>query len=522
MLAPGVSAPLPGFGPLAPQERIETLDILRGFALFCILVVNWTVNTLWDTDSWGGYGGAADQIAFWIASFLLDNKSWPMFAFLFGLGFAIQMQRAEARGAPFVATYTRRLAVLFLIGAAHFILTERDILFEFALFGFLLLPLRKLNPNLLVGLALICVLVPFIRDTPNVRDRQLRLASSNNARVEITLDSTVLDTYVGVYELASIPYTIFVIRKGDALFGQSPGYPGDTDVPFRLIAESATEFFSRSQNVQVSFVREATGTVTGLVLHEGGQDASGRLIQPGPQTIDEEALRRVATQGPRGRAYATGTFGEIVSLRAGLFREEISSWTTSYVNWLSDVFAIFLLGLYAGRRRIFHDVATHREFIRKVMWWGFALGLAGITFLRVVQAVGRSGESIPFMAGAVAHLGDRLGDPALGLAYLATLTLLLQRETWKRRLVPLGAVGRMALTNYLAQSVAFVLLFFGYGLGWYGQVGAFGGVVLAVAFFVLQIVASQWWLRRFRFGPVEWLWRTLTYGEAQPMRSRGP
>jgi len=91
-----------GLSPVAPQERIETLDILRGFAIFAILVVNWSVDLIWDAEPWAGWTGIADQISYWAIQFTLNEKSWPIFAFLFGLGFSIQMKRAEARGASFV------------------------------------------------------------------------------------------------------------------------------------------------------------------------------------------------------------------------------------------------------------------------------------------------------------------------------------------------------------------------------------------------------------------------------------
>lgn len=514
-LAP-VAAPLPGFGPVAPQERIETLDILRGFALFGVLVANWVTDFPGDMEAYKGWTGRADVIAYGTIEFLLNEKARPIFTFLFGLGFALQMQRAEARGARFVATYARRLAVLFLIGAAHFILTERDILWVYAISGFFLLPLRKLNLNLLIALALICILIPFTRDALLAHDRELQLTNFSNARTEITLDSSVLDTYVGVYEYGEAGPR-FVTREGNALFWQAGG-----GLRRRLFAESPTDFFYRSIEAEVSFVKDSTGTVIGLVGHSSGRDVPGRMIQRGGQTIDDKALRRAANQGPSDRTYATGTFGQIVRMRALLFWDTISSWTT-YLGWSSD-FALFLLGLYAGRRRIFQEVAIHRQFIRKVMSWTLAVGLAGTTAFITVGWNDSPfySELEPFTTRVLVDLGSRLGSPALGLAYLAALTLLLQRVGWKRRLAPLGTVGRMALTNYLLQSVAFVLLFFGYGLDGYGPglyaKGAFVNLMLALSFFPLQIVVSQWWLRRFRFGPAEWLWRSLTYGKRQPMR----
>ena len=74
------------------------------------------------------------------------------------------------------------------------------------------------------------------------------------------------------------------------------------------------------------------------------------------------------------------------------------------------------------------------------------------------------------------------------------------------------------MSNYLLQTVVAVLIFYSYGFGLYGQVGPLGGVALVFLIFPLQILLSMWWTRRFRFGPAEWLWRTLTYGKLQPMR----
>jgi len=78
-------------------------------------------------------------------------------------------------------------------------------------------------------------------------------------------------------------------------------------------------------------------------------------------------------------------------------------------------------------------------------------------------------------------------------------------------------LGRMALTNYLAQSLIFGWVFYGYGLGLFGHVGASAGLALGSAVYALQVILSRWWLNRHNFGPVEWLWRRLMYGVPQPM-----
>ena len=102
--------------------------------------------------------------------------------------------------------------------------------------------------------------------------------------------------------------------------------------------------------------------------------------------------------------------------------------------------------------------------------------------------------------------------------YASTIILLTQRETWQRRLAPLGAVGRMALSNYLLQSLICTAIFYSYGLALFGKVRPSLGLLLTTIIFLIQIPLSVWWLRRFQFGPVEWLWRSLTYWQCQPMR----
>jgi uncharacterized protein len=106
---------------------------------------------------------------------------------------------------------------------------------------------------------------------------------------------------------------------------------------------------------------------------------------------------------------------------------------------------------------------------------------------------------------------------ALSLAYVAGLVLLFHDPRFRNGLRLLAPVGRMALTNYLSQSVALVLLLYGVGLGLLGKVGVAAFVGLCLPIYGLQVALSGWWLKRFRFGPAEWLWRSLTYGKLQPM-----
>jgi len=128
--------------------------------------------------------------------------------------------------------------------------------------------------------------------------------------------------------------------------------------------------------------------------------------------------------------------------------------------------------------------------------------------------------SLPDLFYFTADFVWRIGAPALGFFYASTIVLLAQREAWKRRLAPMAAVGRMALSNYLLHTLVLQCIFHHYGLGLYGKIGPAAGLPVAGLVYALLVVLSVWWLRRFQFGPAEWVWRTITYGKLQPMRVR--
>ena len=111
-----------------------------------------------------------------------------------------------------------------------------------------------------------------------------------------------------------------------------------------------------------------------------------------------------------------------------------------------------------------------------------------------------------------------IGGPAQGLAYAAAWTLALRNQRCKDRLQTIGTAGKMALSNYLLQSLVCTTIFYSYGFGLFGAVGPSTRVGLTMLIFVTQLVLSGLWLNHFQFGPMEWLWRSLTYGKRQPMR----
>ena len=137
-------------------ERILALDVLRGWAVLGMLVVNFGYFSQQGLEPSGGLAavGAA------LVQLLADGKFWTLFSVLFGVGVAMQMDRASARGARFAPVYTRRLLILLVLGLMHVLLHPSEILHRYALLGFLLLPLRRASMRTLVVVGLIGALTP--------------------------------------------------------------------------------------------------------------------------------------------------------------------------------------------------------------------------------------------------------------------------------------------------------------------------------------------------------------------------
>jgi uncharacterized protein len=110
------------------------------------------------------------------------------------------------------------------------------------------------------------------------------------------------------------------------------------------------------------------------------------------------------------------------------------------------------------------------------------------------------------------------GSLFMAAGYLGMIAAWVQSGAWLALRARLAAVGRMAFTNYLTHTVVFTTIFYGHGLGLFGSVPRWGQAVMVAVMFALQLWLSPIWLRHFRFGPMEWLWRSLTYWKRQPMR----
>jgi uncharacterized protein len=176
---------------------------------------------------------------------------------------------------------------------------------------------------------------------------------------------------------------------------------------------------------------------------------------------------------------------------------------------LPKILAVFLLGMYAYRIGVFQNLKEHADLIKKVLIYGAVLGLIGN-----IAMAGLAGNEAPFPPspmGLAGVIGYSFGVPALALFTIAVIATLWQSEGWRNVLAFLAPVGRMALTNYLLQTVICVTIFYGYGFGMFGTVGASKATLIALTIFAVQIILSSIWLRYFIYGPKRWIWRQLTY-----------
>ncbi|WNG62126.1 DUF418 domain-containing protein [Archangium gephyra] len=412
--------------PVDAGERLEVLDVLRGFALGGVFVSNvyvwmsgWVlmprpaVQAL--TATW------VDQAASELFQFFVNGRFMPIFSFLFGLGFCVQLTRAEKRGTSVVPVYRRRLMAMYLLGLVHLYgAWYGDVLNMYAMAGLLLLLFRER------------------------KDRTLLIWAC-------------------------------VLMFGPMLVGQ----------------------------VLMRF-----GT---LLLHGPEAHAAAR------EAAKAAAKGMAETKAGIFEGLSSGGYGRW--LRANAEAYFLLFFSPMMLTHIGTTVGRFALGLWVGRKGLFHDVEKHRATLKRLWGWGLGVGLVG-SGVGVVTGMLMRKKLLDFQEPWTLVLTPvrELGAVGLATFYVTSLALLFQRERWRKVLKLLAPAGRMAVTNYMSQSVLGVLVFSGVGLGLMGKTGPAVTIALTMGLFCVQVAWSHWWLARYRFGPVEWVWRSLTYGKAQSMK----
>ena len=400
--------------PVTDSARIETLDVLRGFAVLGILMVNaaffaWPWQSVANpTNAPFPLEDALDRATWFVAHVFFENKFVALFSMLFGASLLLLGgERADAEGSRLLR---RRLGWLAAFGLAHGVLIWfGDILLVYAITGLLAMRCRSWSVRRLLVVGVLLAVV------------------------------------AGVGLRGLVATVAFA--------------PPDAQ------AELAAEIWS-----------------------------------PPPGTIEATIA---AMQG--GLVAAT--------------RQNVSDWAEYVIASVPLFYLWYTLGLMLVGMALFrHGFLQGRAARGTYLGW-IAAGVASLAAI-AAQAGVMLAAGFPFPAAAGSgQFAQAFLSPVVTLAYVSGLVLLWRSGVARALLQRLAAVGRMAFTNYIAQSVVMTTVFWsGRGLGLYGEVDRPALYALVLAVWTLQLAWSPWWLRRYRMGPLEWAWRRLVYGQPLPLR----
>jgi len=357
---------------------------------------------------------ALDHALWWTQQWLLQDRFYTLLILLFGIGFGIQLTRADSRGTDLRNTYYRRSAALLAIGIVHgTLIWHGDILTIYALVAFALVMFRTASTRtILISAAVLWFVGPIFAS-------DLMWMSG----LRIPLWGASYDQLAPIYAHGT---WVQIERLRVAGYMNWLGHFGLTSYPRNLAA-----FLLGLWSIKSGYLR---------------------------RVIDDPRVSR--------RLLALSLVAAAIGYARWHWADKVWPQPQPPANWVPKF-------PYPG-----FQLAMARQVVLKFFDWA---------------------------------------TEGTALAYACVLLLIWQRPRGQRVLRPLAATGRMALTTYLTQSIVCTLLFYSYGLGWYGRVGVTGCFFLTLILFAFQMAASTWWLSRYRYGPVEWLWRTLTYGHAPPM-----
>ncbi len=404
--------------PVKPLERIALLDILRGLAIFGILMVNMQMFYQPATSVIAGYAGSetiADKISTVLIKFLFEGKFYILFSLLFGYGFWMFINKKTDDGSSILPVFRRRVAILLMFGILHVVfLWAGDILVWYAVFGFVLILFRKKSDRSLIKWAFWLAIVPVVM--------------------------TAL--------------SVLMVRLGMS----DPQAAAGIEASMQEREAWMAEFLARASAV-----------------------------------------------------YSEGTFGEIIRIRL----QEYMNLLPGVLFFYPVVLGVFLVGVWAARSGIIRDPAGHVQLFRRILWWGLITGVV-FSALYTWSFFNTGAMTVPDIWMLVLTTSHIIAGFSLSVAYVSGIVLLYINGRFGLPARLLAPVGRMALTNYLLQSIICTTLFFSYGFGLFGKISVFQGVLLTLVIFGLQIPFSLLWLKHFYFGPFEWLWRSLTYMKLQP------
>lgn len=218
------------------------------------------------------------------------------------------------------------------------------------------------------------------------------------------------------------------------------------------------------------------------------------------------------------QARQTFTNGSWVEIQKARMHDVVAQNWGFFFFMFWHILSLFLIGLLLWRKRFFQPSAEELPRYRRMAAVGLTLGILGNLAMTAMKWFFNLPPMPITPAAYVAGLLSFVAVPLLSLGYVCTIILMAHDPVWHARIHRFASIGRTAFSNYLLQSILGTTIFYGYGLGLFGLVGPAWLLPVTVLIFAVQVFLSRWWLERYRFGPMEWVWRKLTYPGPLPMR----
>ncbi len=407
------------FAPVSNSQRIEYIDIMRGIAIFGILIAN----LRWFTLYTPGFDGAfvypgIDELIHRLQHIFIEGKFYSIFSMLFGWGIALQMKRSKKEDALTAKFIRRRLFFMLLLGGIHlFFIWEGDIVFLYGLVGFVLLSLRKLSNKALV--------------------------------------------ITGIALLLS-PVLLYALKMNF----QWLNYPSE------FLSHMGKKFY------------QLNGWID--------QDTSRTAVLRDDTSLS--SLLKI-------------TWGDAPYRFAYLF----------FVSRIPKVLGAMVIGFVIGRSGLIEKVKQYKTTLILVSVIGLIIYVP-LNYILITYFENDAAYYGLQIRGLYYAIFYAFTVFPLAIVYMITLALLLE-STWINKILhPIAAVGKTAFSNYVMHSVVGIIVFYGIGFGLMQQFGPLAWTFFAIVLFTIQVIASNIWLRYFRFGPIEWIWRSLTYHKVQKLR----
>lgn len=542
------------FTPVAANERIQALDVIRGFALIGIFLMNIEFFNRVISDIGQGMPvglTGADWLASYFIAYFVAGKFWTIFSLLFGMGFAVMLTRSEAKGQKFIVPYLRRIFALAVFGICHHILIwPGDILFSYAvaalgLVMILFMPVKwllaslaaavslaiawqnNLTSGVAVMLSAVALFVFYLRSERGIRIRGFKV----HGLAIILFIAATLMLLTGVFGFV-IPAQAKL--KGFLFSGALVLILAYLVAKYHQPAEKRSLRLGAGAYLLL-FASMSVGTAS-QIWDWGGNIAKREAIIATMPEFDatkvtqaelktlrakkdksekEEVMLSLAENASyeakkakndekERRVLSTGSYWEAVKLRAIHFSEH----SANELNTSFLFIAMFLIGYWFVRSGVMDNTSAHLPMFKRLaliaLPLGIGMGIAGS--LLAVRATSNNESDIFYFAESLLYIGNL---PAC-LGYVGLMVVMLHSQGPFAKVKVLAPYGRMALTNYLSQSVICSAIFYAYGLGLYGMPRA-QQVLVVVVVVTLQVLFSHWWLSKFLYGPMEWLWRAITY-----------